>query len=162
MEHGIIMPNFGWEYICDEDLGELIGECERCGNNMRYAFHIYHKKWGSLQVGRQCCDYLTDSFEASNHIESIRRFESRKQNFIKSLKWKDIGNIHTIKKNLFEIEIEEIGSLFFLTIHGKKSKTKYTSINQAKASAFEVLENGKFIEYCLNHNINLPPKFNNK
>ena len=66
------------------------------------------------------------------------------------------------KKNLFEIEIEEIGSLFFLTIHGKKSKTKYTSINQAKASAFEVLENGKFIEYCLNHNINLPPKFNNK
>ncbi|MEZ7528252.1 HNH endonuclease [Cloacibacterium normanense] len=162
MEHGIIMPNYGWEYICDEDLGDLIGECERCGNNMRYAFHIYHEKWGSLQVGRQCCDNLTDSLEASNHLESIRRFESRKQNFIKSSKWKDIGNTHIIKKNLFEIKVEEIDKIYYLTIHGKRSTKQYHSLYEAKSSAFEVLENGKFIDYCLKHKIPLPPKFMKK
>ncbi|TCK85081.1 HNH endonuclease [Albibacterium bauzanense] len=159
MEHGIIMPNFGWDYICDEDLGDLIGICDRCGNNMRYAFHIYHEKWGSIQVGRQCCDNLTDSFEASNHLESARRFESRKQNFIKSLKWKEEDNIYKISKNLFEILISKDEECFNLSIYGKKSSKKYKTLSDAKASAFEVLENGKFIDYCLKHKIILPPKF---
>lgn len=160
MEHGIIMPNFGWEYVCDEDLGDLIGECENCGNNMRYAFHIYHEKWGCIQVGRQCCDNLTHSLEASNHMESLRRFENRKRNFIKSHKWKDIGNQHSIKKNLFEIIIEEVENAYILTIHGKKGKKRYSKLDDAKSSAFEVIENGKFIDYCIKHEIKLPPKKN--
>lgn len=34
---------------------------------------------GALEVGTLCCDNLTDSREASNLMESVRRFESRKK-----------------------------------------------------------------------------------
>lgn len=158
MEHGKIKPNFGWEYIGDEDLGDLIGECENCGSNIRYVFHIYHEKWGALQVGTLCCDNLTDSQEASNLMESLRRFESRKRNFINSIKWKSLENLHSIKKNLFEIKIEEIEDYFNLTIHNKKSKKHYSTLESAKSSAFEVIENGKLVEYCLKNNIPLPAR----
>ncbi|NML55826.1 HNH endonuclease [Chryseobacterium cheonjiense] len=164
MEHGKIKPNYGWEYIGDEDLGDLIGECDNCGSNIRYVFHIYHEKWGALEVGTLCCDNLTDSQEASNLMESVRRFESRKKNFINSIKWKSSEHFHSIKKNLFEIKIDEIDDYFCLTIHNQKSKKRYSSLELAKSSAFEAIENGKFIEYCLKKNISLPAKFkiNNK
>jgi|GEM_PF-5435196 len=98
------------------------------------------------------------------HILGVGQFESRKRNFINSVKWKYLGNLHSIKKNLFEIEIVEIDDYFHLTIHNKKSKKQYLTLECAKSSAFEVIENGKFIEYCLKHNISLPTKFkiNNK
>ncbi|SDI84224.1 HNH endonuclease [Chryseobacterium jejuense] len=158
MEHGKIKPNFGWEYSGEEDLEDLIGECENCGSNIRYIFHIYHEKWGALQVGTLCCDNLTDSREASNHLESLRRFESRKKNFINSVKWKSSGAMQSIKKNLFEIIIEGVDDYFSLKIHNIKSKKHYATIECAKSSAFEVIENGKFIDYCIKHDIALPGK----
>jgi len=42
-EHGIIRPKFNWQYLGDEDLGDLIGNCERCGTDIRYAFYVYHE-----------------------------------------------------------------------------------------------------------------------
>ncbi|QOW10855.1 hypothetical protein Q73A0000_11055 [Kaistella flava (ex Peng et al. 2021)] len=155
-QHGIIMPNFGWEYLCDEDLGGLNGECDKCGNQMRFAFHIHHENWGFMQVGRQCCDNLTDSNLASNKIDSVKRFEIRKRNFLKSSRWKSFLSENRIFKNLFEIKIEEIDNVYFLTIHGKKSREKYISLDSAKCKAFEVIENSSFINYCLNKKIPLP------
>lgn len=45
-EHGIIMPQHGWEYGGEEDLGDLSGICEKCGTSIRYVFIVYHEKWG--------------------------------------------------------------------------------------------------------------------
>lgn len=159
IEHGLIMPTMGWEFICDEDLGGLNGICEKCEKNLRYAFHIFHINWGIIQVGRQCCDSLTGTSEASSQIKIVKFFENRKNNFIKSTKWIKSNNLFSIKKNLFDINIEEKEDSFYLSIHGIKSPQKYNSLNEAKSKAFETIEKGKLIEYCIKHNIPLPPKY---
>lgn len=49
--HGKIIPRTGWEYISEEDLGDLSGECDYCGTELRYLFTIYHENWGCMEVG---------------------------------------------------------------------------------------------------------------
>ena len=100
-EHGIIQPKVGWEYIGDEDLEDLIGKCENCGSNIRYVFYVYHKDWGTIGVGTNCCDMLTDSVIASNQIESSKRYEGRKKRFIDSKRWKFLNGIYKIKHGNF-------------------------------------------------------------
>ena len=157
-EHGIIMPKHGWEFIEMEDLGDLIGECEFCFNQLRYSFTIFHEKWGYLNVGTGCCDNLTDSDLATNQKESLLRYINRKNNFIKSPRWKGSGKIKYIRHALFEINIFEYNDNFELRIHGLKSKKKYTSLIEAKGKAFDIIENGSLIEYCEKNKIKYPKK----
>ena len=125
MTHGIIQPTFGWEFIGEDDLGDLIGTCENrgCGSSIRYSFTIFHKLWGTLEVGTYCCDNLTDSIVASNLKESKLKFEGRQQRFINSKRWTVEGFIHKIKQGLFNIEIFENDNQFSLKINGKTSAT---------------------------------------
>lgn len=41
-EYGHIMPRWGWALIGTDDLGDLSGECELCGTELRYTFAILH------------------------------------------------------------------------------------------------------------------------
>lgn len=159
-EHGLIQPKVGWEYHGEEDLGDLIGECQNsgCGNSIRYAYLISHSKWGFLEVGTVCCDNLTDSQIASNNRETQKRYESRKKRFLKSKRWKSEENKMKIKQSLFKIEIENINEYFYLTIHDLKSKKKYYSLDEAKESAFNAIESGKLLEYLDNHRIDYRKK----
>jgi len=154
-EHGLIKPKFGWEYVGEEDLGDLIGTCEHCGSSLRYNFYIFHQNWGTIEVGTYCCDNLTDSTIASNMMESQRKYNDRKTRFIKSKRWKTLNNVSRIKQGNFDIEIRNVNSNFFMKIHGLKSSVPYLSLNEAKTKAFDVIESGKLSEYMKKHNIKI-------
>jgi hypothetical protein len=148
-EHGIIQPKRGWELIEIVDLKELAGTCQngKCGQSIRYVYEVWHPSWGFLEVGTICCDYLTESYFASTHRKSIRRYESRKKRFIQSRRWKREGNIHRIKQSVFKVEIEDEMSAFYLTIHGLRSENLYGSLEEAKTKVFDVIESGVLFEY---------------
>lgn len=77
-EHGIIAPFFGWDFHGWDDLGGLYGTCDCCGKSLRYLFLVGHPKWGTMEVGETCCDNLTSTQAASGHMDSRRRYISRK------------------------------------------------------------------------------------
>ncbi|WP_266367797.1 HNH endonuclease [Tellurirhabdus rosea] len=146
-EHGLIMPKHGWEYVGDEDLGDLVGKCECCGSSLRYIYYILHQDWGVLEVGTHCCDLLTDSNIASNLKESRQRYEERRERFLSSSRWKQNEEILVIKQLGYFIEIRMNGQMFSITINGKRSYKTYQTIDDAKSKVFEVIETGKLMEY---------------
>ena len=161
-EHGIIRPKIGWEYIGEEDLGDLIGTCENCGTSIRYVYHIGHKNWGFMQVGTLCCDNLTDTEIASNNSEAKNRYRNRKARFIKSKRWKFEDDHFYIKQSLFEITIKMIAENHYeLTIHKLTSNKKYETLESAKEAAFDTIESGSLYEYLDKHKIKYRKK-NNK
>ncbi len=157
-EHGIIKPKTGWEYIGDEDLGELNGCCENCGTAIRYIFLIHHKNWGTLEVGTLCCDNLTDSEIASNQMESAKKYESRKNRFLNSSRWREEYNTFTIKQSSFEVEIINEGFDYYIRIDVMRSKTPYKNLKDAKSKVFDVIESGELIKYMEKHNIGFRKK----
>ncbi len=161
-EHGLIMPKFGWEYLGEDDLGELSGTCEKCGSSIRYVFIIHHENWGTLEVGTYCCDNLTDSNIASNMIESVKSYESRKERFIYSKRWKSTNGIDQIIQGLFDIEVHNDETGYYLKIHELKSNKAYKDLHEAKSRAFEVIENGELVEYLKNHNIEFQSSSNKR
>lgn len=154
-EHGIIMPKFGWEYIGDEDLGDLIGTCDNCGSSLRYLFYIFHENWGTIGVGTHCCDTLTDSNIASNLVESQKRYDERKKRFLLSKRWKETDGILKIKQGNFNVEIKEINSNHYLKINDLKSNKAYKSIEEAQIKVFDVIESGELVNYLKKHNISI-------
>ncbi|SBW05306.1 conserved hypothetical protein [uncultured Dysgonomonas sp.] len=158
-EHGIIMPKFGWEYIGDEDLGDLIGTCDNCGSSLRYLFYIFHENWGTVGVGTHCCDILTDSNIASNLIESQKRYDERKKRFLISKRWKETDHILKIKQGVFKIEIKRHNSTYCLKINQLESKKVYKSIEDAQSKVFDIIESGELIDYFKKHGV---PLENNK
>lgn len=151
--HGITMPKVGWEYIGEEDLGDLIGTCENCGSPLRHQFFIFHENWGTIGVGTYCCDVLTDSNIASNLIESQKRYDERKKRFINSKRWKKENNDFCIKQSGFIVKILKADGHFLIKINKIKSSKNYLSIDEAKAKVFDVIESGELVEYFKKHNI---------
>ena len=160
--HGIIKPKFGWAYLGDEDLGGLTGTCENCGASIRYVFTIYHENWGTLEVGTICCDNLTDSDIASNFMESKKKYEGRKERFLKSIRWIEKDGIHFIKQNGFKISIFKNKEIYNIKIHNHLGNGKYESINSAKSIIFDIIENGKLVAYFKSKNIDLNEKKSKK
>jgi len=60
-EHNLIEPSSGWYLIAIDDLGDLIGTCERenCNSSIRYEHLTYHPNWGYKIVGSTCIEHLT-------------------------------------------------------------------------------------------------------
>lgn len=152
-KHGITKPLIGWEFVRQEDLGDLNGTCENCGATIRHSFLIQHENWGTMEVGTFCCDKLTDTTIASNMLESQKSFKSREQRFLNSKRWKLADNKYSISQGSFKVEIVPKGNLFFITIHGQTSKKEYASLEAAKAKVFDVIESGEFFDYLEKHKI---------
>lgn len=146
-EHGIVMPKVGWEYLGEEDLGDLIGTCDNCGSSLRHQFFIFHENWGTIGVGTYCCDVLTDSNIASNLVESQKRYDERKKRFVNSKRWKNSNNVVLIKQSGFSIKITQIIDSYYITINQLESSKKYTSLIDAQEKVFDVIESGKLIDY---------------
>jgi hypothetical protein len=87
-EHGIIMPQSDWVLVASDDLGDMCGECEYCGTELRYIFAIVHPKWGSMAVGTDCCDRLTVTREASEYHESYIKKREQRVRFLNSKRWR--------------------------------------------------------------------------
>jgi len=167
-EHGKIMPSSGWEYIDYEDLGDLIGECEKCHASIRYEHYIYHPKWGELTVGAQCADNLTNTDEASRIERERKSYARRMKNFIKSKRWEYVVTqsgyiLYRIKQNGYKILIKDYGEYSTITIsfyqpplwgyllEGKwidaQSENQYKTLTEARIKVSEFVESGKLNRY---------------
>lgn len=143
-EHGIVQPFTGWECIGYDDLGEISGECELCNTPIRHVFFVQHAKWPSLEVGETCCDHLTGTALASDHMNSVRRFEARQQRFIGSPRWKPYGDgAFCIRQKGVNLVVESSGQEFKLRVDDVLGKKTYSSAVSAKMFVFELIENGK-------------------
>ena len=95
-EHGLIRPREGWDYLGEEDLGGLDGNCELCGTEIRYVHLIDHPRWHPMEVGCECCDKLTNTDEASLEQRKRTRLRDRRRRFMRSPRWKVKDGIHSI------------------------------------------------------------------
>ncbi|MDH1251703.1 HNH endonuclease [Comamonas thiooxydans] len=143
-EHGKIPPKVGWECVGFDDLGDLTGCCELCGTGIRYCFLIHHVKWGFLEVGELCCDNLTCTELASNHMESIRRFLDRRKRFVSSVRWNHVRpGLWTITQDKVDVAIVRSEGRYQIKIAGRKGKLRFDSDVEAKAAVFDRLESGE-------------------
>ncbi|CAG1005630.1 hypothetical protein MTYP_03278 [Methylophilaceae bacterium] len=152
-EHGKIPPKFGWEHIGYDDLGDLTGTCECCGNNIRYVFLVQHEKWGAMEVGEVCCDNLTSTQAASGLMESRRRYARRLKTFIGSIRWKIAASgIHHLVQDKVHIEIVPQNNEFKLRVNNKMGKMMFKTILDAKIKSFELIESGELGDYVKRQN----------
>ena len=87
-----------------------VRSCDHCGTAIRYVFMVQHPKWRTLEVGEECCDNLTCTKVASDHMDSLRRQQERLRRFVLSSRWKvDSAGVHRIKhkQNLLEVVLHQ-------------------------------------------------------
>jgi hypothetical protein len=150
--HGIIRPSIGWEYIGDEDLGDLDGKCEWCGTEIRYVFWLQHPNWEPLSVGTNCCDNLTGTKYASNHMESLRRFQARLTRFITSSRWTTSYGVSSIRQKSIAVDILALQLGFKIRMNGRLGKKSFVTLEEAKKATFELIENGTAEKYLKRYN----------
>jgi hypothetical protein len=137
-EHGKIQPTSDWVLVGEDDLEEVCGICDNCGTEIRYVFFIEHPKWNSMAVGTDCCDYLTESEEATKW----RRFIEKKKRFINSKSWNFVpkhGNC--ITKSGVLIQVKCIDNKFRIVADGIQGKKLFISEIEAKTTVFDLLHN---------------------
>lgn len=143
-EHGIIPPRFGWSLEGYDDLGDMIGVCENCSTLHRHSFFITHPNWRPMEVGTDCCDNLTCTQAASDHIESLKRYQQRRKTFVSSRRWQPSypnGEECRRHKNI-HIAIARDGLAFRLRINFTLGKKTFDSALEAKAAVFDLIETG--------------------
>jgi len=146
--HGIIPPKFGWECLGWNDLGELTGTCELCGNTIRYTFLVQHPDWRALEVGEICCNNLTSTQAASNIMDSERRSNDRRKRFASSTRWQSSPEgIHHIKQEDINVEVIPKDGAFKLRLDGLEGKKIFGTLVEAKIKAFDVIESGELNKY---------------
>ena len=147
-EHGLRKPAVGWEFLGRDDSGDLCEQCEYCGTDIRYVFHIWHPKWEPLAVGEICCNNLTGTELASNFVESQRRFESRLKRFLSSKRWEHGSHSIGINQGKLRLEVREIGPAGYrIYVNWLAGKKTFQTQDDAKRAAFEVIENGAAAKY---------------
>jgi hypothetical protein len=131
-----------------DDLEDLIGSCELCGTDIRYVFLITHTNWTPLEVGEICCDHLTCTDIASNHMESIRRYNDRRKRFASSKRWIDVATgHHYILQQGIVVELRTSSGLSELRMNGKKGKLSYPTPLHARMKAFDIIESGDHLDF---------------
>lgn len=141
-EHGIIPPKTGWHYLGYQDLGAVSANCELCGSNFRYQFFVFHKDWGSMQVGTYCCDALTGTEIASRQIDKQNKYDGRKHRFIRSKRWMEISGRAILRQKGIRIEIAETGGQFYIQLDCYPGRIKFDSLDGAKSHVFDIIEDG--------------------
>lgn len=152
-EHGKIRPNSGWEYMGEEDLGELSGKCDYCNTNIRYIHYIFHENWTIMGVGTNCCDFLTESeIGQERKLKLIQ--EQRLKVFIHSKDWIIKDRKHSIIYKRYLFTIHESSSdiankeFYISVVQSIKnpisytSEKKYNNLDDAKIKIFESLCDG--------------------
>ena len=163
-EHGKKIPTCGWEYSGMDDLGDLCGECELCGHEIRYEHSLFHPSWGYITVGCQCAESLLNNERASEEEEICKKRAARFRRFLNSPKWK------TIKKGYkydsldgFVILIWNNYSYFTVQINfryfkghrayydNRRGNLKHRTLDDAKKAAFDCITAGKMDSYVQKH-----------
>lgn len=148
-EHDILPPRSGWEFIGCDDLDDLSGSCEYCGESIRHVYMVQHPAWGVMEVGTDCCDNLTGTTEASAYRAKQQRINNRRKTFVSSPRWyTDSPPFHTINHKTaagrkVQITVMPFAGGHALSIEGKVGKRVFRSIIEAKAAAFDACEFGE-------------------
>lgn len=148
-EHGIIQPSRDWELIGQDDLGSLDGECDWCGNKLRYTHLVSHPKWGAMIVGAQCCDRLTESTIGSDGHLDFLNFVQRRKTFVKSPKWRALeGGALAIDRGGFAICIfKRDDAKFRIRLADVEGKTEYDTLLDAQIFVFDFVESGQALAF---------------
>ena len=146
-EHGIIMPQADWTLVGSDDLGDLCGNCEYCGTELRYVFAIIHPKWGALAVGTDCCDRLTMSTAASEYHDRFVKAREARGRFISSKRWKLIGADWAIKQKGISVRVSPMGGKFRVSMDGAMGKAQFEALIDAKLKVFDLIESGEAGQY---------------
>ena len=80
-------------------------------------------------------------------MDSRQRYESRLARFIDSPRWKQEGKELHIKQKGVVVQVVPIGTQFKVRMNEHLGKSEYKTEAEAKAKAFEALENGKAEKY---------------
>ena len=138
-EHGVVRPDSGWDYFGDEDLGDLSGQCELCGTDIRYVFFVQHPKWEPLAVGTDCCDNLIRTKIATER----RKFADRLGRFLNSARWQRKGYSHCITQKQIVIQIIPHAGGYRIHMNATKGRKVYSDLDTAKARVFNFIESGE-------------------
>lgn len=86
-EHSKVEPRRGWTLISMNDLGDLIGTCERegCEAEIRYEYEAYHPKCGYRVVGSSCIEFLTKEYKDIS-LEILKLYKNI-SNFVHKSVW---------------------------------------------------------------------------
>lgn len=147
-EHGRVMPRRGWECIGYDDLGDLIGECELCGTDLRYLYLVQHPNWPAMEVGTDCCDNLTGSADASEHLDAYKKRADRVKRFVSSPRWKaKASGALVIKQAGIAVTIIKAADAFKIVMDGATGKTEYATLLDAKMRVFETIDTGEATKF---------------
>ena len=127
------VPKTGWKCIGVTDLGEPIGVCEMCGHQIiRYVHHMYHKDFGSLDVGCICAGRMEGDVEkAKRREQEFKNKQTRRENF-HNRKWK------TSKNNNQYVKIRD--HIIVLYFNRNFNNWKYSIDNVFCIEVFETRE----------------------
>jgi hypothetical protein len=147
-EHGITIPQSGWELVGSDDLGDLIGNCELCGTDLRYVYAIVHPKWDALAVGTDCCDRLTATSEASEFHDAMLKARDARARFVSSMRWKDHpkGGIAIVQKGI-NVRIIPSNAKFRISMNSITGKIEYDSMIDAKLKVYESIKSGEAVTF---------------
>jgi hypothetical protein len=141
--HGLIPPSTGWDHVGWDDLGDLDGECELCGQAIRYVFLVDHPDWKPMEVGEQCCDKLTTTDEASMAMRARRLLADRRRRFIESPWWRtDERGVSRLVHKRHVIDIVRDGASWRIWVDGTRGRQQFASTDHARSCVFEVIESG--------------------
>ena len=142
-EHGKIMPRSGWEHFGCDDLGGLDGECELCGTPIRHVFLVQHATWGALEIGEICCDHLTSTTFATEHLAAARKLTDRRKRFVSSSRWSTdkSGSPCIVQKHVL-VRVVSNGPKYRLQMNGTMGKLQFDSVLEAKIKAFDLIDSG--------------------
>lgn len=143
-EHRHVMPQTGWHLVGSDDLGDLSGECELCGTYLRYTFAVIHPTWGSMMVGTNCCDKLTATDDASQHMDWFTKRRDRLARFVESNRWKKRNeNVTVLQEADAAYRIEPHGPAFRIAVNGQLGLREYSSVLEARKHLFGIRESGE-------------------
>ena len=146
-EHGKIPPKTGWKYLGYEDLGAVSANCELCGSNFRYQFFVFHRDWGSLQVGTHCCNALTGTEIASKQLDRQNKYDERKRRFIRSKRWMEISGRFILRQKGIRIEIAKFDHQYHIQLNSYPGRIEFDSLHEAKSHVFDIIEDGSAKEF---------------
>lgn len=146
-EHGLIRPNTGWDFVSEDDLGAVLGECDLCDTSIRYTFLVHHQHWEPMEVGATCYDHLTESTTASEILDLTTKLAGRLKRFVQSKRWERVKIGLKIKQRGILVFIRGDGNKYRVFMNGCRGGQLYKSGDDAKAAVYDAIESGRAHEY---------------